>query len=199
MNYKNYQNARNLSWRILIDNAVTELPVKPVRICKNLGIAVHDYVPADDNDGVSFIKDGVPTILVSSVASPERRRFTVAHELCHILLGHTGTYDLQCREISPGDNQLEQEANVFASRLLAPACVLWGCGVCSAKEIAELCQISMTAAQFRMQRLGELYARDHSMRSTVGRGCFLLSPEERAVYQNFAGYIAAHKIRDLRP
>lgn len=81
-------------------------------------------------------------------------------------------YDLVCREPAPGDNPIEQTANVFASRLLAPACVLWGCGVQSAEDIAQLCDISRAAAEFRWSRMQELYRRQR----------FLTSPLERLVY-----------------
>lgn len=135
MNYQDYKDARDASWRILIDCKVTELPVRISGVCGSLGVSVRRYTPAerDNNDGMSSIIGGTPTIMVSSLAIPARQRFTCAHELGHIILGHVGRYDLVCREPEPGDNPIEQAANVFASRLLAPACVLWGCGVQSAR------------------------------------------------------------------
>ena len=87
------------------------------------------------------------------------------------------------REPSLEDDPLEQAANVFASRLLAPACVLWGCNMQSAAEIAQLCGISQTAAEFRWERLQLLYQ----------RGKFLTSPLERQVYAQFRPYIDAHR------
>ena len=116
---------------------------------------------------------------------PPRQRFTAAHELGHILAGHVGKYTLVNREPSPQDNPIEQAANVFASRLLAPACVLWGCGVQTAEEIQQLCQISRQAAAYRMERLRVLYARQR----------FLTSPLERAVYEQFREYIKTHRMR----
>ena len=107
------------------------------------------------------------------------------HELGHILLGHVGKYDLVSREPSSKDNSIERAANVFASRLLAPACVLWGCGVNSAREIAQLCNISQAAAEFRWMRMQTLYK----------RGKFLTSPMERQVYQQFGSYIESHRLR----
>ena len=89
-----------------------------------------------------------------------------------------------CREPEPGDNPIEQAANVFASRLLAPACVLWGCGVQSAEDIERLCDISRAAADFRWSRMQELYRRQR----------FLSSPLERLVYDQFADYIKGHRL-----
>lgn len=183
MNYKNYQNARNAAWRLLIDMEIRELPVRTGEICRALGIPVRLYTPKGEGDGMSMMISGRPTIFVSRNAPPARQRFTLAHELGHVLLGHVGRYELVNREPSPQDNPVEQAANVFASRLLAPACVLWGCGAKTAEEIAALCEISLPAAQYRAARMAELYRRDR----------FLTSPLERQVYLQFADYIAAHR------
>lgn len=184
MNYKDYQNARDAAWRILLDCKVDMLPVKTGSICKTLGISVKLYTPEGEGDGKSLIVAGTPVILVSREVQPTRQRFTAAHELGHILLGHVGKYHLVNREPDPGDNPIEQAANVFASRLLSPACVLWGCGVRTPEDIMKLCDISHQAAEFRMARFEVLYQRNR----------FLTSPLERKVYQQFADYIATHKL-----
>ena len=184
MNYKDYQGARDAVWKLLIDLNIRALPVKPGAICKALGIQIRFYTPTDGNDGMSFIVDGMPTILVSDQVPVARQRFTAAHELGHILLGHVGRYELVNREPSPKDNPIEQAANVFASRLLAPACVLWGCHANTPEQIAALCGISMEAAGYRAQRMKLLYQRNR----------FLSSPLEKQVYQQFADYIAANRL-----
>lgn len=107
------------------------------------------------------------------------------------MLHHSGR--LKNREPADGDAAVEQAANVFASRLLAPACVLWGCGVHTPEQIAALCSISLPAARFRAARMAELYERERAFLMTRGRSCFLLSPLERQVYEAFADYIAAHR------
>ena len=90
MNYQDYKDARDASWHILIDCKVTELPVRISGVCRALGVSVRRYTPAerDNNDGMSSIIGGAPTILVSDLAIPARQRFTCAHELGHIILGH---------------------------------------------------------------------------------------------------------------
>ena len=183
MNYKDYKISRDLAWRVLVNERVTELPVKVGTICRQMGIQVRYYTPQDDNDGISTIIDGQPVILISNKCGVPRQRFTCAHELGHILLGHVGKYQLVNREPSGGDNPIEQAANVFASRILAPACVLWVLNARTPEQIASLCQISHKAAVFRAERMELLYQRN----------MFLASPEERAVYNQFRDYIARHR------
>lgn len=185
MNYKHYQKSRDKAWQILIDYNIKELPISVYSLCQRMGVGVKVFVPKDENDGLSLIVDGEPFILVGTTSSVERQRFTAAHELGHIVCGHVGKYELVNREPSPTDNPIEQEANVFASRLLAPACVLWGCGVKTADDIQRLCGISRQAAEYRMERMKILYERNK----------FLTSPLERQVYKQFEEYIRKNKIK----
>ncbi len=183
MDYKKYQYSRDAAWQILLDCRIKKLPVDIVSVCKQLGIEVRYYIPTDDNDGVSMLVDGKPVILASQLTGLERQRFTIAHELGHILLGHVGKYQLCNREPSRGDNPIEHEANVFASRLLAPACVLWGCNAYTTDQIMTLCQISRQAAGYRAERMVLL----------IQRNKFLTLPLERNVYRRFRSFIAHHK------
>ena len=177
MNYRDYKNARDAAWQILLDCGVDQLPVRTSMLCRKLGIGLAE----DDlsQDGYSIIVCDEPYIVVKRSLGDRRKRFTVAHEIGHILLGHVGKYELVNREPSSTDSPIEREANVFASRLLAPACVLWGCGVRTAEEIAELCDISHQAALIRAKRMEELYRRNK----------FLQSPLEREVYRHFLPFI----------
>lgn len=184
MNYKDYQNSRDLAWGILLRERICELPVSVSGICRNMGIPIKLYNADDDNSGYSTIIDGKPIIFVKSTELAERQRFTAAHELGHILLGHVGKYKLTNREPSDNDNPIEQAANVFASRLLAPACVLWGCNIHTAEQIAVNCKISMQSAEYRQKRMEILYRRN----------AFLTSPLERKVYKNFREYIETHRL-----
>lgn len=195
MHYTVYQKSRNLSWEILINEGIHALPVKMGELCRSLGIRVITHAGEIDScgDGKAGIVDGQPIIFVNAETSPERQRFTIAHEVGHILLGHVGEYKLVNREPSPEDNPIEQAANVFASRLLAPACVLWALDIHSANEIAEICKISKAAAQFRAQRMAELYEREKRFLKEKGRSCFLLSPLEQQVFRLFEQFIAERR------
>ena len=201
MDYADYRQSRDMTWRLLLKHDVTALPVRVGAICRAEGLTVISYHDADplirqygltehaaENDGFTL---GKIIFYDNTRCTPERQRFTIAHELGHIMLHHSGK--LKNREPADGDAAVEQAANVFASRLLAPACVLWGCGVHTPEQIAELCSISLPAARFRAARMAELYDREQDFLMTRGRSCFLLSPLERQVYEAFADYIAAHR------
>lgn len=188
MNYKNYQNARDAAWRILLDCGVEQLPVNLTDICKKLGVRVRKYedtrgLPeaALQTDGLTFFSWGRPVILYNQDKPPMRIRFTIAHELGHLVLGHVapGQQTTVNREPSPTDDPVETAANQFAARLLAPACVLWGLDIHTPEEIAQLCHISQQAAQFRAERIAVLYRRER----------FLTSPLEQQVYERFQPFI----------
>lgn len=179
MDYTLYCGVRDAAWRILICENINSLPVSTSRLCRNMGIKIKWFQPSDNNDGFSTIIDGVPHIFVAADLFPPRARFTVAHELGHLLLGHIGDRRLVNHEPSVNDNPIECAANSFAARLLAPACVLWGCNVQNADDIMNLCDISRTAAEFRMDRMLILY----------NRRKFLMSPLERRVYEQFMPFV----------
>lgn len=90
-----------------------------------------------------------------------RKRFTVAHELGHIVLGHVRHDSVACRDgvtLWNMGNQTEPApeetaANIFASRLLAPACVLHALDIHTAGEIASVCGLSNMAAEARTKRM----------------------------------------------
>ena len=43
MLHEKYKNARNLTWRLIIDCGICELPVKVSSICKMIGIEIKAY------------------------------------------------------------------------------------------------------------------------------------------------------------
>ncbi|MBQ3557824.1 MAG: ImmA/IrrE family metallo-endopeptidase [Oscillospiraceae bacterium] len=196
MNYKNYQNARDAAWKILLDCGVERLPVDLKDICRQLGVRVRRYADvrgmsdaALQADGLTFFSWGKPVILYNQDKPPARIRFTIAHELGHLVLGHVAPRQRTTvnREPSPTDDPIETAANQFAARLLAPACVLWGMDIHTSEEISELCNISKQAAEFRAERMAVLYQ----------RGKFLTSPLEQRVYERFLPFIKEYQ--DLRP
>lgn len=198
MNYKNYQHARDTAWKILRDCNADRLPVDVLQVCKQLGIRVVSYEDgkpiierhklqrfAKRTDGFTLVLYDQPVIFFDAKCTKQRARFTIAHELGHIVLNHVewNRPTVINREPGPHDNPKETAANQFAARLLAPACVLWALDVHTPEGIAQLCDISMPAAQFRAQRMDVLYRRQK----------FLTSPLELEVFQRFKPFIRQKK------
>ena len=97
------------------------------------------------------------------------------------MLGHVGpgTATIENREPTGTEREEETQANQFAARLLAPACVLHEVGATTAEEIRRLCGISMQAAEYRAKRMKDLEK----------RGRYYTSPLEREVIRQFHSYI----------
>lgn len=209
MSYQQYREERDAAWRLLIKHHVGSLPVDIMSICEKEGIVVRSFSFARKmgvlealglegavagNDGLAFSIGGKPMILYDDRKTVQRQRFTIAHELGHIINGDVGqTPTERNREPSDDDTGIEARANMVAARILSPACVLWALEVSSPREVARLCGISMPAARWRFRRMQVLYQREQDWLAQYGRSCFLQSSLERAVYKNFREYIEQRK------
>ena len=73
-------------------------------------------------DGRMERSEGSTRIIVRAGLSRERRRFTIAHELCHVLLSHPGSEFVAARHVI-GQDEEERFCEDFAAALLLP----WAC------------------------------------------------------------------------
>lgn len=91
-------------------------PVKNIMsLLEHNGIIIYEIDEIEKFDGVSFLTDkGFPLIIVNKNFSNDRKRFTIAHELGHILLHNENLYPISSYR------DKEKEANVFASEFLMP-------------------------------------------------------------------------------
>lgn len=100
--------------------------VSLIRICKDCGIKVSLLKDAEKLSGIDFhskSKGGgfammigdMPLILIDDSRPRHEQRYTVAHELGHILLGHLSFR----QEYGKLPEFAEEEAGIFASVLLA--------------------------------------------------------------------------------
>jgi Zn-dependent peptidase ImmA (M78 family) len=126
-----------------------------VHLVRNLearGIVV-TRIPAVDSetiDAFSSALHGRPMIALSDKGNPMRRRFSVAHELGHLLL-HP--------DPAPGSAQHERQANAFAAEFLMPAAEIrpllpTPVDVAKLKEIADGYGVSVAALLYRGKDLG---------------------------------------------
>ena len=184
MYYGLYKNIRNSSWRCLLDFKIDSLPVDVLKIARGAGIRVirdsdvNDLLP--EENGKTYFDGETWTIIYNDKNPTELSRFTIAHELGHIFLGHelkyakyVGTTEIQCKPKS------EQQADLFAQRLLCPACVIWGLNLHSAKDIAVYCKVEIAVAEPRAKRMASLYKRNK----------FLTNETEKEIYNGFKEYI----------
>lgn len=190
-NYDTYKYARDMAWQFLIDNQVSELPLKLSAICRNKGYRLlldskGSYLQANDR-GVTFLNDGQWQIVLNPSDSVPVRRYTLAHELGHIYLKHSlhdgkfgRSFGIQRISKTPEEYQAER----FAIDILAPACVLWGLNLHTAEDISEICNISMQSAKIRAERMELLYQRN----------MFLSHPLERQVLKQFSRFVENYQI-----
>ena len=146
MSYQSYQQARDAAWRTLISCKISSLPVDMRKICSHLGYQLYSYRSAEKtiryfhleeqceiSEGFIVCLKRKAYIFYDDTYSIGRQRFTVAHEVGHLVLGHVQAGGYTTHNIS---EQMERQANQFAARLLAPACVLHAMGVTRAEEIS---------------------------------------------------------------
>lgn len=122
-------NAREQARRILHDLQIDKAPIPVERIAKSIQVTIR-YAPLEEElSGMAFIKDGVKAIGVNALHHPNRQRFTLAHELGHhvlhvpeLLKGVHVDKVIMKRDMlaASGTDNMEVEANAFASELLMP-------------------------------------------------------------------------------
>ena len=188
MLYGAYKNARDAAWACLRNFKIDKLPVDVREIARNAGIKIIKNSDVDElkpgESGSAYFDGKQWYIIYDDASSVERVRFTIAHELGHIFLGHKLKRGYVARtKIFKRKPLTEREADIFASRLLCPSCVLWGLDLHTPEEISRMCRVSYTAAKIRAERMEVLYQRNK----------FLLSPLEREVYENFEEFIQKTK------
>lgn len=100
---------------------VNILDVDPVKLADQLSIVVQSVEFKDPNISGMLSHEGDRyTISVNMYDSYERKRFTVAHELGHYILGHLKETDADLEIFRKGitGDEKEVEANKFAAALL---------------------------------------------------------------------------------
>lgn len=132
MNKTALKTPSDLAIELLKTHNVRSAPVAVDKIAKAMGVQLK-FSPLDDElSGMIFIKNGVPIIGVNSLHHPNRQRFTIAHELGHLvmhrdILENEVHVDKQFRILmrdaiaATGTDTIEIEANRFAAELLIPS------------------------------------------------------------------------------
>ena len=198
----NYNRTAKIARKFMISQSIDKLPVNPFEIAceNNWKIEKTSVVAKDINVSVYHLlnhmiktKDGVAifcpatdeySILYNDkIKSRGRIRWTMTHEIGHIILKH---HNYKRTIISRGDldkngyDVLEKEADFFASLILAPPIVLHNLNVKSPKKIQNICHLSKEASVNRFN----YYMRWKN---------FIQIPEEQIIKENFHSFIYQQK------
>lgn len=104
------------------------VPINPIAIAESMGLTVRiGRLPADVSGALVGTADGRFEIVLSETDSPNRQRFTCAHEIGHYVervsdgLPPKDQVDFRDYVSSQGTDEHERFANAFAAELLMPA------------------------------------------------------------------------------
>lgn len=181
--YGVYTACRDAAWRCHLDFNIRRLPIKLLSITRLAGIRVICDSTVKElrrgEVGASIYANGRWSIVYDERMPICESRMVIAHELGHILLGHEYKYYDYRFSDQTKKIKSEYEADMFAIRLLAPACVLHELGITDTETIAELCDIPIKAASARAKRMKVLEKRSRFYKSEL----------EQRVYENFRDFI----------
>lgn len=171
-----YNLAKRKAQQLLDSAQITAAPVSLDRVAEVVGARVH-YEPYDGEDlsGMAYRQpNGQRVIGVNSMHSERRQRFTIAHEVGHLLL-HANEdlhvdknfpIGLRTEVSSLAIDDKEIEANQFAAELLMPA--TWVLADArdlqidfehddeAIKDLADKYEVSVRAMTIRLSALGAL-------------------------------------------
>lgn len=129
------------------------LPVSLEQICEMHSIGI--YLTALDDVAAYYVEtNGRRMIIVNQSAPRSRRRFSIAHEIGHVVLRH-GAIRLMLEKTPNGRPAWQEiQANAFAAELLMPKLALTKHGVLTPRQIARMCNVSLEAAEIRAKQFG---------------------------------------------
>lgn len=125
---------------LLITNKITKASVPVDKIARNLGATIVYEPSEDDLSGFLLREKGSNKIIIGVNAThpKTRQRFTISHEIGHLLLHAEESFHIdrssegferrrpvrdkfeRNKDSSTGSNKIEREANLFAADLLMP-------------------------------------------------------------------------------
>lgn len=184
------------AWQFILDEGISALPVYPSRIIKKhcwglltyteYAARVHQSVPEVirkyDQEAFVFWSNREQSFIICYNDSfpPDVIRWTLMHEIGHIILGHvTPAVPALSRVRSEERTLFETEAQGFARRVLCPSIILHDCGAIEPEQIMQLCGVSHEASTYRSAYMKILEA----------RGKFRIHPLERMVEAQFKDFL----------
>lgn len=133
-----------------------ELPIKNiVHLLEAKGVRLFSLcIDAVEVDAFSLWRESQPFVFLNTMKSGERMRFDCAHELGHLAIHHHGADQGSIN----GSQELEKEANEFASAFLMPrsSVLAYAPKLVTVEKLVQLKKIwgvSVAALAYRMHRL----------------------------------------------
>jgi Zn-dependent peptidase ImmA (M78 family) len=162
---------------LLLDKHKILAPPVPIdSLAVQEGLLIMESPFDNEVSGALVRTQGVAVIAVNKSQHPNRRRFTIAHELAHYLLDHKGEKDhvdwkftvlRRDERSSEASDTHEMEANFFAASLLMPRSFIRediavltryngeaGIGKQEIQSLARRYGVSETAMNYRLINLG---------------------------------------------
>jgi Zn-dependent peptidase ImmA (M78 family) len=133
---------------------IRNAPIPVLEIVTAAGIEVTEFGDDSEYAGVADLLGDQARIGLKKSDSESRRRFTLAHELGHIVL-HQHKVRFRDAQNTPF-NQEEAQANRFAAELLMPAWLVWPLPppLRHPDSLARIFKVSAAAAEHRLRTLG---------------------------------------------
>ncbi len=177
---KRYREIRDAAGLVLVEHSDGRMPVMPRAIFEHMGgcrvvaysqyeqqhLARHSLQAAGvfaSRDACTLYERETGRCLVlyddgdNALRVPGRLRWTLAHEMGHVVLGHLKDHDGARFDLGglPEESyrRLEREADYFAAMLLAHPALLRACAIASADQLQGFCGLSQPAAQARFAQL----------------------------------------------
>lgn len=103
--------------------AEAHFPEAPEKLAEELGVSIRES-PLDGCDGWCLTLEDRSIIRINSNQTGPRKRFTLTHELAHLILGIPGVVGESYEDMLSSDSLEERRVNALASELLMPASVV---------------------------------------------------------------------------
>lgn len=165
--FVDYPKAKNKAREVMEIFNINKLPVDMHKIIKTLDIIVRSFSELSEAQVRDFREESCDAavswvapkkqflIIYDDEKMRERIRFTLAHELGHIVLGHVPKSGILKRSHKQND-PIEVEANTFAAELLRSEFLLKILGISDRTSIEKICDISPTAALIAEEKVQTL-------------------------------------------
>ncbi len=158
--------------RLLSKYDLLRTPVPIEHLAEKLGISIHYQVLGNDVSALLVIKNNQSNIIVNATQHANRQRFSIAHEIGHFHLHHSGDkagdrlfvdkkfafyqpskearLAIYARSESFSKPEEEREANEFAASLLMPAKLVRAFVKENPLDLSDESDLSQLASVFRV-------------------------------------------------